>query len=113
MSFAVVTAPPPLSADADGVIRVANTRVTLDTLVLAFRTGATAEAIADRYPALRLADVYSALGYYLHHQSEIEDYLQQRQILADETRLSNEARFPSGGVRDRLIARRNTEGTGS
>ena len=104
MSFAVVTDPPPLSADADGVIRVANTRVTLDTLVLAFRS----EAIADRYPALRLADVYSALGYYLHHESEIEDYLQQRQILADETRLSNEARFPSGGVRDRLIARRNS-----
>jgi hypothetical protein len=32
----------PLAMDADGVVRVARTRVTLETLVAAFQDGATA-----------------------------------------------------------------------
>jgi hypothetical protein len=36
----------PLHTDADGVVRVAGTRVTLDTVVGAFEAGATAEEIA-------------------------------------------------------------------
>jgi hypothetical protein len=34
---------PPLTADATGVFRMGNSRVTLDTVVGAFRDGATAE----------------------------------------------------------------------
>lgn len=39
----------PIHTDADGVVRVAGTRVTLDTIVGAFDTGATAEDIAQQY----------------------------------------------------------------
>jgi len=53
----------PLQADADGVIRVAGTRVTLETLIAAFSDGATAEEIVQQYPSLTLADVYSVIGY--------------------------------------------------
>jgi uncharacterized protein (DUF433 family) len=38
----------PLETDADGVVRVSRTRVTLDTLVQAFTEGATAEEIAQQ-----------------------------------------------------------------
>ena len=38
--------PVPLAYDADGVLRVAGTRVRLDTVVGAFRLGATAEEVA-------------------------------------------------------------------
>lgn len=41
--------------DADGVVRVAGTRVTLDTVVAAFEEGATAEEIAQQYPSLAFA----------------------------------------------------------
>lgn len=34
-------------ADADGVVRVGGTRVTLDTIVFAFEEGATAEEITQ------------------------------------------------------------------
>ena len=51
--------PVPLVSGADGVIRVAGTRVTLDTVAHAFERGATAEEIVQQYPALPLADVYS------------------------------------------------------
>jgi uncharacterized protein (DUF433 family) len=106
MSLMVTPEPVPLAADRDGVMRVADTRVTLDTVVAAFREGATAEEITQQYPSLQLADVYAVIGYYLRHQKEVDDYLRQRQQQAAEVRRSNEARFDPAGVRDRLLARR-------
>ena len=38
----------PIRTDADGVVRIAGTRVTLDTIVAAFDAGATAEEIAQQ-----------------------------------------------------------------
>ena len=95
----------PLEAGADGVIRVSNTRVTLDTIVHAFHDGATAEEIAQQYPAVPLADIYSVIGYYLRRTAEVEAYLQQRQKQSERVREANEARFDSVGVRERLLAR--------
>lgn len=96
----------PLETDADGVIRVSNTRVTLDTIVQAFNDGATAEEIAQQYPSTLLADIYSVIGYYLRHTAEVEAYLQQRQEQADQVRQMNETRFDPVGVHQRLLARR-------
>ena len=42
----------PIHTDADDVVRVAGTRVTLDTIVAAFDTGATAEEIAQQYSSV-------------------------------------------------------------
>jgi Protein of unknown function (DUF433) len=84
---------------------VGGTRVTLDTLVAAFDTGATAEEIVQRYPSVALADVYSVIAYYLRHQAEVRSYLAQRQDDAALVRAENERRFDPCGVRDRLIAR--------
>jgi uncharacterized protein (DUF433 family) len=55
----------PLKANEDGVIRVSNTRVTLDTIIYAFNDGATAEEIAQQYPSVPLADIYSVIAYFL------------------------------------------------
>ena len=43
MNLAAVTEKIPIETDKDGVIRVGNTRVTLETLVSAFNSGLTAE----------------------------------------------------------------------
>jgi uncharacterized protein (DUF433 family) len=106
MSILVAAERAPLVSDADGVVRVGSTRVTLDTVVAAFREGMTPEGIVEQYPSLRLADVYSVIGYVLSHQEEVGGYLRERQRLADEVRRENEARFDPVGVRDRLLARR-------
>jgi uncharacterized protein (DUF433 family) len=106
MSLALSPQAPPLSAAEDGVIRVGNTRVTLDTVVAAFRTGATAEEIAQRYPTLDLADVYQVIGYCLRHRDEVEAYLQERAEVRSQVRRMNEARFDPQGIRERLLARR-------
>jgi uncharacterized protein (DUF433 family) len=102
----IETEPIPLEADADGVVRVGGTRVTLDTVVAAFKDGATAEEIVYQYPSLNLADVYSVVGYYLQRRSDVEAYLRQRQQEMGKVREQNEARFDPCGIRDRLLARR-------
>ena len=106
MTLVITTEPIPLETDADGVVRVGGTRVTLDTIVAAFNEGATAEEIVYQYPSLHLADVYAVISYYLRRRSEVETYLRQRQQQAAYTRKQNEARFDPHGVRDRLLARR-------
>jgi len=102
----IETEPIPLETDADGVVRIGGTRVTLDTIVAAFTEGATAEEIVYQYPSLNLADVYFVIGYYLQRRSDVEAYLRRRQRQADEVRTQNEARFDPHGMRDRLLARR-------
>ena len=96
----------PLQPTEDGVVRVGGTRVTLDTVVAAFEEGATVEEIVQQYPALRLADAYAVIGYYLRHGSEAEAYLAQRRKLSGEVRQRNTARIDATGVRARLLARR-------
>lgn len=96
---------PPLSTDADGVVRVGGTRVTLDTVIAAFSAGATAEEIAQQHP-LSLADVYAAVGYYLKHRAEVDLYLRERQRRAATVRRQNEENFDPMGIRERLLARR-------
>jgi uncharacterized protein (DUF433 family) len=109
MSLTLVNEPIPLVTDANGVVRVSKTRVTLDTIVTAFLEGATAEEIVEQYPSLQLSDVYSIIGYYLRHKAEVDTYLLERQHRATEVRQEAERRFSPEGIRDRLLARRDRE----
>jgi uncharacterized protein (DUF433 family) len=110
MSLSIAAEPVPLSMNADGVALVGRTRVPLDSVVAAFKQGATPEEIVEQFSSLNLADVYAVISYYLRHQQEVETYLQQQQQFAQQfaqqVREENERRFPSQGLRDRLLARR-------
>ena len=96
----------PIAKDADGVIRVSGTRVTLETIVEAFRQGATPEEISQQYPSVPLGDVYEVIGYFLRHSEEFEEYFCERAEAARIVRTENERRWPRVGIRDRLMARR-------
>ena len=106
MSLAIVPERLPLAEDADGVIRVGGTRVTLDTVVGAFNDGGSAEDIVSMYPSLDLADVYAVIGYYLRRRADVDAYLLRREEEAGAVRVENEARFDPHGIRERLLARR-------
>jgi len=108
MSISFPVEAPPLTTDADGVVRVGGTRVTFDTVIAAFSAGATPEEIAQQFPSLSLADVYQVIGFYLHRPSEVQEYLQQRKLQSDAVRAENERRFDPAGIRARLLARRAT-----
>ena len=60
---------------SDGVLRVAGTRVSLDSIVYAFWRGQTAEGIAQSFPTLTLEQVYGTLTYYLADKDEIDAHL--------------------------------------
>ncbi len=104
MSIAIAADPIPLRQDERGVIRVGSTRVTLDTVVGAFKDGASAEEIVQQYDVLELGDVYRVIGYYLHHRTEVEDYLRQQGAAADELRTRLESQSGTAGIRERLLA---------
>lgn len=103
--IAPVAEPVPLAMNEHGVLRVAGTRVPLETVVAAFRKGATPEEIAQNFPVLPLGDVYAVLTYCLRHPEEVEEYMQGRQALADEVRQKVELQMPQTGFRERLLAR--------
>lgn len=96
----------PLHTDADGVIRVGGTRVTLDTVIAAFKKGYTPAEIVEDFDTLALDDVQGVIAYYLQHQGEVESYLRERERFARRIRRENEARWPPDGIRERLLRRR-------
>jgi uncharacterized protein (DUF433 family)/GNAT superfamily N-acetyltransferase len=101
--------PAPLVADASGTVRVAGTRVTLETVIEHFRGGASAEVIAERFPVLSAADVHAVLAYYLRHRDEVDRYITEQDRQADETMASlADYHQPWEKVSERLRARKGT-----
>jgi uncharacterized protein (DUF433 family) len=80
----------PLRMDEGNVIRVGNTRVTLQAVIADFHRGASPEEIAHHYPALNLSEVYLVIGYYLQNLAEVDAYVQQQRQLADDARRAYE-----------------------
>ena len=62
----------------EGVYYVRGTRISLDSIVYAFREGCSPETIREDFEGLTLALVYGAIAFYLDHQAEIDGYLLQR-----------------------------------
>jgi len=89
----------------DGSIRIGSSRVTLDTIVNEFRTGATAEQIQDDFPTLSLREIYGAISYYLEHEEQVEAYLRKRDQEADQIRRENEDRPTADSLRRRIRER--------
>jgi uncharacterized protein (DUF433 family) len=67
----------------EGVYRVGDTRVSLDSLIYLFQEGMSAEGIVESYPVLTLEQVHGALAFYLGNQKEIDSYLMEGQRAAE------------------------------
>ncbi len=107
MEFSIASTPPPFVYDSEGVIRIGGTRVTLNTLIYAFKNGSTCEEIVYQYPVLKLADVYSAISYYLNYQEKVESYLEEHDRIASDIQKSIQIHFDTKNIRERLAKRRN------
>jgi uncharacterized protein (DUF433 family) len=99
--------PIPLQRWEDGTFRVGGTRVTLDTVVAAFHTGATPEEIAQDYSSLNLSDIYAVIAYYLRHREEVEQYLREREGLTERVRQESSKFHGAADLRSRLMARQS------
>ena len=101
-----VAEPPPLYETEQGAVRVRGTRVSLDSVIYAYNSGATPEDIVRSFTTLKLRDVYAVITYYLGHQEVVEAYLARRAAEAAEIRKKIEAIQPSNAeFRARLQAR--------
>src|SRR5689334_15781401 len=73
----------PLVVTEQGTIRIKGARVSVDSVIHHFKLGATAEQIVQSFPSLMLGDVYSSIAYYLTHRREMEEYLEEQTVGAD------------------------------
>jgi Protein of unknown function (DUF433) len=74
--------------DAQSAMRVGSVGVSLDSVVIAFEQGHSAETIQQLYPALNLEEVYGAIAYYLANRDEVRQYLERQDELWDQVRQS-------------------------
>ena len=61
--------------DRNGGYYVANTRVSLDSVVYAYLRGESPEGIAESFPALSLEQIFGALAYYAANRIRVDLYL--------------------------------------
>lgn len=93
----------------DGVFKVADSRVSLDSIVYAFNNGADAAEIQHDFDSLSLAQVHTAIAYYLHNKAEVDAYLAEQEIRQEQMRKRIERDFPPKVTREMLLARKNGE----
>lgn len=55
-----------------GRLRIEGTRITLNQIATLYKQGFSAEDIADQYPHISLAQVYSTLAYYHANRPAVE-----------------------------------------
>lgn len=55
-------------------------RISLDSVVYAFRRGQSPESIRRSFPLLTLEEIYGAIAFYLANQTEIDQYLAREEI---------------------------------
>jgi uncharacterized protein (DUF433 family) len=105
MSLQIEKDPTPLTLDANGNVRVAGTRITLDNIIWLYKQGYAADAIAEAYPAVPLAAIYDVIAYYLRHTKSVEAYLNDRQAHGEGQREQHEREFGAGPTKAELLAR--------
>ena len=92
---------------------ISGTRVSLDSIVYAFRRGASPETIKSSFPALTLEQVYGAITYYLSKQTEIDEYLRQSEEAYEAARQANhdQLRREKPELYERLMRAKDERGT--
>ena len=94
--------------DDHGGMRVGTSRVSLDSVVIAFQQGEAPETIQRNFPSLTLEEVYGAIAYYLAHRDEVDAHLRRQEELWDQAEAGQD-RNPPPVIR-RLRALRSIPG---
>lgn len=93
---------------AEDAIRLAGTRVGLETVIDDYQKGVTPEEIVFHYPTLSLEQVYATITYYLFDKQKVKKYIalvRQRQEEAWQEQQRNPSPFVRS-LRERLAAQR-------
>jgi len=91
--------------ERDGNYYVADTRISLDSIVHAVRRGESPETICQNFELLRLEEVYGAIAHYLANRADIDAYLIRQSEKWEEGKRNTEP-LPAD-LRERLIRARD------
>ena len=78
----------------DGGYWITGKRISLDSVVYAFRRGQAPEGIRRSFPLLTLEEVYGAIAFYLANQTTIDSYLVDEEAEFEKLRSMNRAADP-------------------
>lgn len=81
-------------ARRDGGYYVAESRVSLDSVIYAFLLGESPEEIVESFPALTLEEVYGAITFYLADRDAIDAYLRAGKHEFDRLRAESRKQHP-------------------
>ena len=81
-------------AKHNGGYRIKGTRVSLDSVVYAFRDGQSPESIQISFPALTLEQIYGAIAFYLRQRTAIDKYLKEGEAKYEVMRTASRAKNP-------------------
>ena len=96
----------PLKQLESGVVRVAGTRVSLDSVIYCYRQGDSPEAIAEAFPVLKVNDVRAVIAYYVAHRDEVDAWLRKEEETYEALRRENEKGWDAAGYKKKLLERR-------
>lgn len=70
----------PLVQLENGAIRVRNSRVSLQTIVIRMQVGDTIERIHSGFPTVSVSQIKEILAWYKDNKAEADEYLQQVEL---------------------------------
>lgn len=86
-------------------IRIKGHRIGIEHLIELFKAGSSPEEIAGEFSTIRLEDVYATILYYLHNQTEVEDYLARIEVDAQREMAESDAHLSPATQRLRTLWR--------
>lgn len=95
----------PLRMTEGGLIRIGDSRVTLELFLTFYRKGETVEELAEHFDTLELADIHYVIGFYLQNKEAVERYLTEASV--DEAAILERYKdvFNQVGLHEKLLAR--------
>ncbi len=100
--FEIAADPVPLEKWDDGSVRVSGTRLHYYLFLQFYKAGDGPDDLLEAFPFLSLGTIHVLIGYYLHHQHELDEWLAKVQQEIDEIR----ERHPQDrALKERLLAR--------
>lgn len=96
----------------DGEFYVGDSRVTVQTLAVNWKRGASPEEIQAAFPSLSLVAIYGTITYYLEHQDALDAHFGETEELLAAHQATVEAQRPAffAELRARLTAHRTQRG---
>src|SRR6266850_5819258 len=91
--------------NVEGAYRIVGSRVSLDSIVICFREGLSAESILESFPTLTLEQVYGAITFYLGNRGAVDEYIREGEKLS--LQLQTESRERNADLITRLMRARH------